>query len=96
LPKYPYIERDIAIIVPNNIPVSDAESAILHVDSQFIESIRLFDIYEGKPIPKGKKSLAFSIRYRAVDRTLTDEEVKGIHTNIIKRLQDTLNAELRS
>jgi phenylalanyl-tRNA synthetase beta chain len=96
LPKYPYIERDIAIIVPNNIPVSDAESAILHVDSHFIESVRLFDIYEGKPIPKGKKSLAFSIRYRAVDRTLTDEEVKGIHTNIIKRLQDTLNAELRS
>ena len=96
LPKYPYIERDIAIIVPNNIPVSDAKSTILHVDSQFIESVRLFDIYEGKPIPKGKKSLAFSVRYRAVDRTLTDEEVKGIHTNIIKRLQDTLNAELRS
>ena len=53
-------------------------------------------IYEGKPIPKDKKSLAFSIRYRAVDRTLTDEEVNGIHTKIIKQLEDTLRAELRS
>ncbi|HLA50585.1 MAG TPA: phenylalanine--tRNA ligase subunit beta, partial [Thermodesulfovibrionia bacterium] len=96
LPKYPYIERDIAIIVPENVTVSDAEKTMLDIDTDIIESVMLFDIYSGKPIPQGKKSLAFSIRYRAGDRTLTDDEVNQIHNKIIKKLEDSLKAELRS
>lgn len=96
IPKYPYIERDIAIIVSENVTVEDAQKTISGVNSDIIESIKLFDIYTGKPIPKGKKSLAFSIRYRSEDRTLTHNEVNELHSKIIKNLESTLKAELRS
>jgi phenylalanyl-tRNA synthetase beta chain len=96
IPKYPYIERDIAIVVSKDVAVADAERSILNTGSEIIESVRLFDIYVGKSIPEGKKSLAFSIRYRAKDRTLTDEEVNQVHAEIIKRLEKDLRAELRS
>jgi phenylalanyl-tRNA synthetase beta chain len=66
------------------------------VASDLIEAVTLFDIYTGKPIPEDKKSLAFSIRYRAADRTLTDAEVDSLHSIIVERLKNTLNSELRS
>ena len=96
LPKYPFVERDIAIVVSDAVTVSEAEKAIRNVNSDLIESINLFDIYSGKPIPKGKKSLAFSIRYRAGDRTLTDNEVNQLHSKVLKSLEESLKAELRS
>lgn len=95
LPKYPYVERDISIVVPRDTEVAGIEEAIRGVDSSIIESIRLFDIYTGKPIPNDKKSLTFTIRYRAHDRTLTDSEVDDLHSRIIKRLESTAGAELR-
>jgi len=95
LPKYPYIERDIAIVIPDNTTVAEVEKTIRNVNSALIESIGLFDIYRGKPIPEDKKSLAFTIRYRAGDRTLTDNEVNELHSKIIKNLEDSLKAELR-
>jgi phenylalanyl-tRNA synthetase beta chain len=98
IPKYPYIERDIAIIVPQDIKIAEAERAIRNVPMvrDMVESVRLFDIYTGKSIPKGKKSLAFTVRYRAGDRTLTDSEVNELHSKIVKNLEDSLKAELRS
>lgn len=96
LPRYPYVERDISIVVSKDITVDRAEETILSVDSDIIELVRLFDIYTGKPIPDDKKSLAFSIRYRSADKTLTDSEVDQLHAKIVKRLEDGLKAELRS
>jgi len=96
LPKYPYIERDLAIIVSEDITTAQVEDVILKVNSDLIESIKLFDIYSGKPIPHGKKSLAFSIRYRVGDRTLTDNEVNQLHAKIVSELENSLKAELRS
>jgi phenylalanyl-tRNA synthetase beta chain len=96
LPKYPYVERDVALIVNNDITVSAVRDKILGVQSNIIEAINLFDIYKGKPITKDKKSLAFSIRYRSADRTLTDSQVDELHSKIIKGLQTTFKAELRS
>ncbi|MBI4653908.1 MAG: phenylalanine--tRNA ligase subunit beta [Nitrospirae bacterium] len=96
LPKYPYVERDISIVVTEDIKVSDVNSAILSVSSDIIESVVLFDIYTGHPIPKGKKSLAFAIRYRAKNRTLTDSEVDAMHSKILNVLENSFKAELRS
>ncbi len=96
LPRYPYIERDIAVTVSEDVTASSIENVILSINSDMIESVKLFDIYTGKTIPKGKKSLAFSIRYRAGDRTLVDEEVNELHSRIFKCLEDSLKAELRS
>ncbi|UCF86529.1 MAG: hypothetical protein JSV71_03350 [Nitrospiraceae bacterium] len=96
LPKYPYVERDLAIVIPEGISASAVESVIWSVDSSMIESVTLFDIYTGKPIPKGQKSMAFSICYRLEDRTLTADEVNQVHANILRKLEETLQAELRS
>jgi phenylalanyl-tRNA synthetase beta chain len=96
LPRFPYVERDLAIAVPDEITAAAVEYAIWSVSSDIIESVTLFDIYKGKPVPDGRKSLAFSIRYRAGDRTLTDLEVTELHSKIISVLEDTLKAELRS
>jgi phenylalanyl-tRNA synthetase beta chain len=96
VPRCPYIERDIAIVVDDRKTVAEAEEIIAGVNSDIIESVKIFDIYRGKQIPPGKKSLAFSIRYRANDRTLTDNEVNTIHEQITKRLIENLGADLRS
>lgn len=96
LPIYPYIERDIAVTVSEDVTASSIENVILSINSDIIEAVKLFDIYTGKSIPKGKKSLAFSIRYRAGDRTLVDEEINELHSRILKCLEDSLKAELRS
>lgn len=96
LPKYPYVERDLAIIVSKDVTVAKAKAVISGIDTNLIESLKLFDIYTGKPIPPDKKSLAFSIRYRASDRTLTDSEVDALHSAILKELESSIKAELRS
>ncbi len=96
LPKYPYVERDVAIVVTNDITVAKAKETILAVDTDIIESVKLFDVYTGKPIPSDKKSLAFSIRYRSAEKTLTDSEVDELHSKIMNILKDKLKAELRS
>ncbi|MEN8264182.1 MAG: phenylalanine--tRNA ligase subunit beta [Nitrospirota bacterium] len=96
LPKYPYVERDVALVVRDDITSAAVRKEILDVESDIIESVNLFDIYKGKPIPPDKKSLAFSIRFRSPGRTLTDEEVDNLHSSIRLRLKENLNAELRS
>ena len=60
-----------------------------------IEGIQLFDVYRGAPIPEGKKGLSYRIRYQSHDRTLTDEEVNGVHEKVIHRLEEVFQAELR-
>ncbi len=96
LPKYPYVERDVALVVNDDITSAAIRKEIIDVESDIIESVNLFDIYKGKPIPPDKKSLAFSIRFRSPERTLTDEEVDNLHSSIRQRLKKNLNAELRS
>ena len=96
LPKFPSVERDIALVVNDNVPVSSVETEIRGIGSDILDDVTLFDIYKGKPIAKDKKSLAFSIRYRSLVKTLTDIEVDEVHAVILKRLEDNLKAELRS
>jgi phenylalanyl-tRNA synthetase beta chain len=56
------------------------------VDTTAIESVEIFDSYQGDPIPRGRKGLAFRIQYRSLERTLTDEEVNGFHQKVLERL----------
>lgn len=95
LPKYPSIYRDIAIVLDNNIKSDDVYRIIRDTDNSILKEIILFDYYEGKQIPDGKKSLAYSLVYRSDDRTLTDDDVNPLHEKVIKNLKDKLGAELR-
>ncbi len=95
LPKYPAVERDIAVIVPADITSFAVLKTIESLKLGLVEGVRLFDYYEGKPIPAGMKSLAYSITYRSPERTLTDEEVNLVHKKVVEALKDRLGAEIR-
>ncbi|MGO1369611.1 MAG: phenylalanine--tRNA ligase subunit beta [Senegalia sp. (in: firmicutes)] len=95
LPKYPAITRDIALVVDEDILVKEIQDIIKQNSGDLVESINLFDIYKGNQIPENKKSVAYSIIYRAKDRTLKDEEVSQVHEKIVEKLINNLNASLR-
>ena len=95
LPKYPSIYRDIAIVLNSNIKSDNVYRIIRDTDNSILKEIILFDYYEGKQIPAGKKSLAYSLVYRSDDRTLTDDDVNPVHEKIVANLRDKLEAELR-
>ena len=96
LPKYPAVERDIAVVINKDILVGDIEKVIWENGKDIIEEVNLFDVYTGDQILKDKKSVAFSIVYRSDKKTLTDDEVSRVHNNIIEKIEDTFDAKLRS
>ncbi len=95
LPKYPAVTRDIAMLVDKNVPVAEIEEIIKKASGKMIESVQLFDVYEGEQIPEGKKSVAYSAVYRASDRSLTGEEVQKVFDKVVKNLENQLGAQLR-
>jgi phenylalanyl-tRNA synthetase beta chain len=95
LPRHPAVERDVAMILPLTVPVARVAELIQETGGELVRSVTLFDVYEGSPVPEGKRSIAFSVTYRANDRTLTDEEVNSVHSAIRQALEDKLGATLR-
>jgi phenylalanyl-tRNA synthetase beta chain len=95
LAKYPPVERDIAIVIDEEIPSSRIIGIVRSYPSKLIEEISVFDHFTGGTIPRGKKSLAFNIVYRAQDRTLTDEEVESLHAELVKDIFTQTGGQLR-
>ncbi len=95
LPKFPAVTRDIAMLVDESIPVADIEEIIVKASGKNLESVSLFDVYVGKQIPEGKKSVAYSAVYRASDRSLTGEEVQKSFDKVVRSLERQLGAKLR-
>ena len=95
LPKFPASTRDLALLCDDALPVMTMEKAIKAAAGKILEKIELFDVYKGSQIAQGKKSVAFNISMRASDRTLTDEEVNGAMSKILKALEE-LGAQIRS
>jgi phenylalanyl-tRNA synthetase beta chain len=95
LPKYPSTARDIAVTCDDAIPVMELEKAMKSAAGKVIEKIELFDVYRGRQIAEGKKSVAFSVVMRAADRTLTDDEADSAVSKVLKALE-ALGATLRS
>ncbi len=95
LPKFPAVTRDIAVMVDETVLVQEIEDIIRKQGGSLVESVKLFDIYTGKQIPSGKKSVAYAISYRAENKTLTDTEVNKVHDKILRSLEYKLGAQLR-
>ena len=93
--KYPSVSYDIALIVKENISSQQIVSLINSTAGELARKIKLFDIYRGKQIPDGHKSLAYSIEYQAADRTLTAKEVEELHSQVRRILEDKLSAQIR-
>ncbi len=94
-PRYPAIRRDLALVVDRDISAARVIAAIRESASPLLESVEVFDVYEGGSIAPGKKSMALACRYRGKDRTLTDEEVNRTHGELIEGVRKRLGAELR-
>ena len=96
LPKFPPVERDLAVVVDMTLLSGLIGDKIKEAGGDLVERITLFDVYKGKQVPAGKRSLAYSICYRSPEKTLTDEEVDEIHRRVISELEKTFGATLRS
>lgn len=94
LPKFPAVTRDLAMLVDENTTVGEIEEIITSCAGKYLESVKLFDVYQGKQIPEGKKSVAYSFSLRSSDHTLTDEEISSAVNKILKGLA-SIGAELR-
>ena len=92
---YPAAKEDLALVVANDLPVSRVEQVIRQAAGALIEDLSLFDVYEGDQVPEGFRSLAFSLRLRASDHTLTPDEVQKVRADVIAKAEKVLGATLR-
>ncbi|HXF57273.1 MAG TPA: phenylalanine--tRNA ligase subunit beta [Actinomycetota bacterium] len=96
LPRFPPVRRDLAFVVDRATPAGAVRAAILEAAGGLADQVTLFDVFTGPPVPEGRKSLAFSVDFRAPDRTLTDEETERAVAAIVARLRERFGAELRA
>ena len=95
LPVLPAIEQDLALLVPVNVSARQVEELIRSAGGKLLEGVSPFDLYRGKGIPEGFRSIAYRLRFRAQDRTLTDAEAAAAVQRILKRLKDEYGIERR-
>ena len=93
---YPASDRDIAFFAPVKVSVGEIERATQKAAGTLLESVQLFDEYQGASVPEGQRSLAFRLVYRASDRTLVDEEVESVHQKVREALVEKFGVNLRS
>ncbi|HKV55709.1 MAG TPA: phenylalanine--tRNA ligase subunit beta [Candidatus Binataceae bacterium] len=94
-PRFPAVRRDVALLVDRDVPAETVLRAVSGLNLPLLESVELFDVYDGGSVPVGKKSVALACRYRSKDRTLTDEEVNRTHGLLVEQAKVRLGAELR-
>ncbi|RME62977.1 MAG: phenylalanine--tRNA ligase subunit beta, partial [Nitrospirae bacterium] len=95
IPRFPYIQRDISLLLPRDRTVQDAIGYIKSIPEETIEDAWVFDLYEGRAVPEGFRSVGISVIYRSKDRTLTEEEAEALHQKVLKGLLEHTGAKLR-
>jgi phenylalanyl-tRNA synthetase beta chain len=93
--RLPGIKRDLAFFLPSETPHARVESLLFAKGAPLLTEARLFDVYEGKGVPEGKKSLAYSLTFQAADRTLTESEIEAVQQSIVTALAAETGAVLR-
>jgi phenylalanyl-tRNA synthetase beta chain len=94
VPRFPAVPRDIALVLDYGAPHEKVQDVI--ADFPLVTQVKLFDVYSGKQLPEGKKSLAYSIIFMSPDHTLTDDEVNDVMEKIVSRLNKEFGATLRT
>jgi phenylalanyl-tRNA synthetase beta chain len=93
--RFPPADRDISFFIDDATPHAELETVIREAAGDLLERVELFDVFRGGSVPAGRQSLAFSLRYRASDRTLEDEEVNAAHARVEEALRTRFGAEVR-
>jgi len=104
IPRYPAVTLDLALVVPEEVAADRVTASIRSAGGNMLESVRIFDVYrdpadapdDARRLPGGTKSLAFSLVYRAPDRTLTDEDVSPLHEKVVRKVCGAVGAVVRS
>ena len=91
--RFPAVIQDLALLVDISVPAARITQAI--ATSALVAQATLFDVYEGAPLPEGKRSLAYAVHFQSLEKTLTDKEVADARNRIVRRLQHEVGAELR-
>lgn len=95
LPAFPAVERDLALVVPRTVPAARVEEVVRGHAGPLLEDVGVFDLYEGPGVPDGHRSVAFRLRFRDPERTLTDERVEGAVRTVLDRLREDLGVHFR-
>ncbi len=96
LARFPAVVRDLSLIVGEDTLAGQVYAAVVEFGEKLVEGVLCFDEYSGEGVEEGSKALAFSITYRAADRTLTDDEVAGTHQRLVSHITDTLGVRARA
>ncbi|MFI3166742.1 MAG: phenylalanine--tRNA ligase subunit beta [Bacillota bacterium] len=94
--KFPAVERDLAFVVDEAVEMAQISKIIVQTSRDLLEDYKLFDIYRGNQIAEGKKSLAFSMKFRSVEKTLTENDIEKIIIKIVKRVDFEIGGKLRT
>ncbi|MFN7139374.1 MAG: phenylalanine--tRNA ligase subunit beta [Limisphaerales bacterium] len=95
LPTFPSIRRDVAMVVPESVTHEAVLSLVKQAKPTNLEGVELFDVFRGKNVPSGQKSLAYAFTYRHAEKTLTDAEVSAAHDKLVEQFKTQLSATLR-
>jgi phenylalanyl-tRNA synthetase beta chain len=95
LARFPAVRWDLAVVVAEEVRAGDLIAALTSAGEPLVEKVELFDIYRGKPMAKGQKSVALSLTYRSSERTLDDETVGTVHTRLTDMILTRFQARLR-
>ncbi|MBQ7226792.1 MAG: phenylalanine--tRNA ligase subunit beta, partial [Clostridia bacterium] len=93
--KFPCVNRDLAVIVKDEVPVGELIATVKEACGEALEDVKLFDVYKGEQIEKGYKSVAFSLRFRSVERTLADADIQKMMLSAMNEMKTKHGAELR-
>lgn len=96
LSPFPPVLQDVALVLDETVPAADVEAVLRAGAGDLLEDVRLFDVYRSDDLGEGRRSLTFSLRFRAADRTLTEDEASAAREDAVARAREELGAELRS
>ena len=95
LPKFPIVRRDLSLLLDEKITFAELAETARRAEKKLLRDVTLFDVYEGKNLPAGKKSYALSFYLQDTERTMSDKQIDAIMTKIRKSIEDTYGATLR-
>ncbi|MHB8126747.1 MAG: phenylalanine--tRNA ligase subunit beta [Desulfitobacteriaceae bacterium] len=95
IPRFPAVHRDLAVVVSLNTQAAAVMKKIRLLGGELLQQVDIFDVYTGNPIPEDRQSLAFTLRYQSIGRTLTDDEVNSLNSHILEGIQQEFAAEWR-
>ena len=95
LPKFPIVRRDLSLLISKEVTFAELAEVARRAEKKLLKDVTLFDVYEGKNLPEGKKSYALTFSLQDTERTMSDKQIDAIMAKIQTSLKDTFGAELR-